>query len=340
MSVLVNDITDVTVRSRFSAPVDRMMIRKNIGQASFLFVSLAATLYGFGWVRVWVVKLLDMSQFQTILEQFRDYEKFAPVGFDALFTYTGRVGMTFDEPIVILCTVIWCIARGSDVVSGELSRGTLEMLLSQPISRTQFLLSHALVSVSGLALLCLTLWAGIGSGIAVTTLSETIPPPSITVPFLNVNIPLSDAEPEVVTFPMSDRVDTRTFTASVFQLFAFGFFLLGLSTLFSSLDRYRWRTIGCVMGVYVVQLVMYGLGKAADSLSWLQPMAFFNCYKPQKMTSLVNEGDLYSPWNLTVPIDDGILPPLAYPLILITLGALAYLAAIVAFNRRDLPAPL
>ncbi|MFG0255322.1 MAG: hypothetical protein ACF787_09530, partial [Rhodopirellula sp. JB053] len=106
-----------------------MMIRKNIGQSSLLFAFLGVALFAFGWVRVWVVKLLDMGQFQTIIEQFRDYEKFAPVSFDALFTYTGRVGMTFDEPIVILCTVIWCVARGSDVVSGELGRGTLEMLL-------------------------------------------------------------------------------------------------------------------------------------------------------------------------------------------------------------------
>ena len=63
------------------------------------------------------------GQFRTILEQFREFEKFAPIDFDALFTYPGRVGMTYDEPIVILCVIIWCISRGSDVVSGELGRG-------------------------------------------------------------------------------------------------------------------------------------------------------------------------------------------------------------------------
>ncbi|MEM6778613.1 MAG: ABC transporter permease subunit [Planctomycetota bacterium] len=317
-----------------------MMLRKNMGQSALLFGSLAVALFGFGWVRVWVVKLLDMSQFQTILEQFRDYEKFAPIEFDALFTYTGRVGMTFDEPIVILCTVIWCIARGSDVVSGELSRGTLEMLLSQPISRARFLLSHATVSVGGLALLCLTLWAGVGTGITTTTLTETIPPPSVTVPLLNITVPLSTAEPEVIQVPMIDRVDPRTYTASVFHLFAFGFFLLGLTSLFSSMDRYRWRTIGFVMTVYVIQLVMYGLGKAAESLSFLQSMAFFNCYKPQKMTELVRDGDLWSPWNWQEPISNGWLPPIAYPMILLTLGIVAYAVAIWHFHRRDLPAPL
>ncbi|CAN0495947.1 unnamed protein product, partial [Hapterophycus canaliculatus] len=156
----------------------------------------------------------------------------------------------FDEPIVILCTVIWCIARGSDAVSGELGRGTLEMLLSQPISRTRYLMSHAVVSVGGLAALCLILWAGVAIGIERTSLTETIQPPSIQIPFTSFSVPLDDSEPVTNTFPMSDRVDVRTYTASVFHLFSFGFFLLGMSTCFSAFDRYRWRTIGTVMTVY------------------------------------------------------------------------------------------
>ncbi|PHQ34120.1 ABC transporter permease subunit [Rhodopirellula bahusiensis] len=320
--------------------VDRMLIRKFIGQSSLLFSALAVALFGFGWVRVWVVKLLDMGQFQTILEQFRDYEKFAPIEFDALFTYSGRVGMTFDEPIVILCTVVWCIARGSDVVSGELGRGTLEMLLSQPVSRARFMLSHAVVSIGGLIALCLALWAGMGIGVHVTTLTEVIPPPSVRVPFLGFELPLTNDAPVEQTFPMSDRVDLRTYSSSIFHLFAFGFFLLGLSAFFSSVDRYRWRTIGAVMTVYVIQLIMYGLGKAAESLSFLQSMSFFNCYKPQRMTSLVRDGDLWSPWSITLPIEDGWLPPLGYPMLLIGMGLACYLIALVVFTRRDLPAPL
>jgi len=328
------------MRDSLDVGLDRMMIRKAIGQSSLLFGFLAIALFAFGWVRVWVVKLLDMGQFQTILEQFRDFEKFAPVEFDALFTYTGRVGMTFDEPIVILCTVVWCISRGSDIISGEIGRGTMEMLLSQPISRTRFLLSHALVSVAGLALLCSILWAGVTIGIHTTTITETIPPPSFRVPFTSLDIPLTADPPVKESFPMRQRVDPRIYTASVFHLFSLGFFLLGLSTCLSSFDRYRWRTIGGVMTVYVIQLVMYGLGKAAESLSWLQTIAFFNCYKPQKMTALVREGDLGSPWSWTEPIAEGAFPPMYYPALLLSLGIIAYVISIIEFKRRDLPAPL
>ncbi len=320
--------------------IDRALVRKYISQSMLLFLSCGAALFSFAWVRVWVVSLLDMGQFQTILDQFREFEKFAPIEFDALFTYSGRVGLTFDEPIVILCTVIWCFARGSDVVSGELGRGTLEMLLAQPIKRRTLLMSHATVSIVGLVLLCLLVWAGIGAGIYATTLQETVPPPSVRVPLINLDLPLSTGQPIKQEVPLRDRVDVRTYAASTFHLFAFGFFLLALSTMLSCFDRYRWRTIGFVVGFYVLQLVMFGLGKAAESLEWLLSATFFSCYKPQKMTSLVADGGLSAPWSLSQPVPDASLPPLVYPAILLVMGLICYWIADNKFNRRDLPAPL
>jgi len=305
-----------------------------------LFLACGAALFAFAWVRVWVVSLLDMSQFQTILEQFREFEKFAPIEFDALFTYSGRVGMTFDEPIVILCTVIWCIARGSDVVSGELNRGTLEMILAQPIRRGTLLASHATVSIVGLALLCLLVWAGIAVGIQATTVNETVNPPSFRIPWLEVDVPLTVDNPVTEEIPLRQRVIASTYAAPTFHLFAFGFFLLGLSSMFSALDRYRWRTVGAVVGIYVLQLVMFGLGKAAESLDWLLSLTFFSCYKPQKMASLVSSDGLWAPWSLTTPIPDATMPPLVYPLLLITMGTICYAIAAIHFTRRDLPAPL
>lgn len=320
--------------------IHHVLVRKYIGQSMVLFLACGAALFAFAWVRVWVVSLLDMGQFQTILEQFRDFEKYAPIEFDALFTYPGRVGMTYDEPIVILCTVIWCIARGSDVVSGELGRGTLEMLLSQPIRRSSLMISHATVSVLGLALLCLLVWAGIGVGVQLTTVQESVPPPSMRIPWIDIEIPLAVQEPLQQEVPLRDRVDVATYAASTFHLFAFGFFLLGMASLFSAIDRYRWRTVGAVVAVYVLQLVMFGLGKAAESLQWLLSLTFFSCYKPQKMSSLVASDGLAAPWGISEAIPGGSLPPLVYPLILIGLGCGFYLIALVCFSRRDLPAPL
>ncbi|MEM6470868.1 MAG: ABC transporter permease [Planctomycetota bacterium] len=320
--------------------IDHTLVRSYVKQGSLLLGALALAMFSFAWVRVWVVSLLDMGQFQTILEQFRDFEKFAPISFDALFTYQGRVGMTYDEPIIILCTVIWCVARGSDVVSGEVGRGTMEMLLSQPISRSKLLLSHAAVAVGGLAVLALMVWGGIAIGVSATTVDETVPPPAVEVPIFDWNIPLRFGEPVKESFPLAERVDASVYAAATFNLFAFGFFLLGLSTMLSSWDRYRWRTVGLVMAVYVLQAVMFGLGKAAESLNWLVGMTFFNCYRPQKLSQLVSDGGATSPWSPMIVMEESWLAPLWYPMILIILGSLFYGIAIRTFNRRDLPAPL
>lgn len=320
--------------------IHRVLVRTYIGQSMLLFLACGAALFAFAWVRIWVVSLLDMGQFQTIVEQFREFEKFSPIEFDALLTYSGRVAMTFDEPIVILCTVIWCVARGSDVVSGELGRGTLEMLLAQPIRRSTLMISHATVSILGLALLCLLVWGGICVGIETTTVEESLPPPTVRIPWINLDLPLSVDEPAQQEVRLSDRVDGAMFAAATFHLFAFGFFLLALSVMFSAIDRYRWRTVGTVVAIYVIQAVMFALGKASPSLDWLLSLTFFSCYKPQKVTSLVVSDGPAAPWSLTEVLAGGSLPPLAYPLILIGLGIVFYAIAMVRLERRDLPAPL
>ena len=318
--------------------IDRVLIKKYVNQSSLLFWSCGFILFTFAWVRVWVGTFFNLSQYKNVLDQFKEFEHFAPIEFSALMSYAGQVALVYDEPIVILCVVIWCVSRGSDVVSGELGRGTLEMLLSQPISRTKLLFSHAFVSILGLALLCLFVWAGIGLGIHTNDVDEEVPPPNVTIPIIEYQIPLG--EPLVEKVPLSERVNVATYAAPTFHLFSFGFFVLALATLFSSMDRYRWRAVGCVVGVYIIQLVMFGLGKAAESLQWLLNISFFSCYKPQKMAAIVGDNGLSGPWSLTEIASDTTMPPLCYPLILLGFGLVFYTIATIRFERRDLPAPL
>jgi len=320
--------------------INRILVNKYIGQSLALFLACAIVLFAFAWIRVWVVSLLDMGQFSTIVEQFREFERFAPIDFDSLLTYPGRVGMPYDAPVIVLCIIIWCVARGSDVVSGELSRGTLEMVLAQPIRRTTVLWSHALVTLAGLAALVLLIWLGIAIGVQFTTVRETVPQPTFQIPIVDVELPLTLEPPEKIEVPLRERVDWRYFAAPSFHLFAFGFFMAGLSTLCSALDRYRWRTVGIVVGFYVIQVVLIGLGKATEKLDFLRSLTIISCYKPQKTAAMIPEQGLYAPWSIDTPIADGYLPPLVYPLILYGFGIAFYIVAAIAFSKRDLPAPL
>lgn len=316
--------------------IDWVLARHYARQSSLLWAGCAICLFAFSWLRVWVVSLLDTNRFRTILEQFREYERFSPIPFDQLFTYVGRIGATFDEPMVILCVVVWAVARGSDVVSGELNRGTMEVLMAQPVSRSRLMATHALVTITGLLGLCLLVWLGIYCGVSTNAVREIPPPPAWRIPVVNLLLTAPPDESQAYLVPLRERVNPAIYAASVFNLFAFGFFLLGLSTCLSAADRYRWRTIGLIISFYIVETVLFGLGKAQPWLGGLLRATFLSLYQPQKLTLAAND-DPFLPWALWTADGPGLV---WYPLGLMLLGGASFVLATVIFKRRDLPAPL
>ena len=100
----------------------------------WLLLGCLSVEFAFAMLRVWFVSRLDGSRFQQILELLPgNIQKWTPVEFDWIVSYAGRISFTFQEPIVHFCLFVWCVARGSDAISGEIDRGTMEMLLSQPL---------------------------------------------------------------------------------------------------------------------------------------------------------------------------------------------------------------
>jgi ABC-2 type transport system permease protein len=322
--------------------MNRALIRKSINEARLLLLSSALVMFAFCWVRVWIVSLLPTDRFKTIVEQFREFERFLPVPFEQLFTYSGRIALTYDELIVVMCVVIWAIARGSDAVAGELGRGTLEVLLAQPVSRLKVLATQAVVTVSGVAVLALASWLGVYAGIHTTHVDEPVGQPKLVWPMPGMTSPEQLVTGETREVPMASKVDAADMWPATVNLFALGFFLAGLSTLFSSVDRYRWRTIGMVAAIYVVQLIMKIVGLASESWRWLLKLTFFTAYDPERFVSV----GVHAPpaaWRVWMVDDAGHwagLAPLGYDLLLIGMGLVAYLAAVWIFCRRDLPAPV
>lgn len=321
--------------------MQRALLRKNIGEAQLLLMASMLVLFAFCWVRVWIVSLLPTERFKNILEQFREFERFLPVPFDQLFTYPGRIALTYDELIVVMSVAIWSIARGSDAVAGELGRGTMEVLLAQPVGRLRVLGTQALITTVGVALLALTSWCGLYAGIHTTTVKEPVTPP-LTWPWSALMSPEQLMEGETREVPMSTKVNVLDLAPAALNFFALGFFLAGLSTFFSALDRYRWRTIGVVAAIYVVQIIMKIVGLAADSTRWLLKWTFFSAYEPERFVSLA----VHSPtaaWSFWLTDDQGHFVawgPLSYDLLLVGMGVAAYVLAAWVFCRRDLPAPV
>ena len=341
--------------------MNRAVLKKCLMEARLLFAACAAALFAFCWVRVYIVSRLEMSSFAAIVEKLWDkWKDFSPVPLSQLLSYSGRIALTYDEPIVVLCISVFAIARGSDAVSGEINRGTMELLLAQPVSRLQALYSQAAVTVTGLALLALISWCGVWCGIHTISVKEDAPaktikipglpfeipyafPSKVTkIPTLPVPVPTEFKEPEKVRVPMSQRVNADDILPGAFNLACLGFCLAGITTLVSSFDRYRWRTIGLVTGFYVLQMVFKIVGMAIKEVGWLKQATIFTPYEPQKFVAAAVHTP-HEAWNIALRDSAGhfLEPgPVGYNLILLGIGLACYLVAGVVFHKRDLPAPL
>lgn len=324
----------------------RILLKKYINEAMLLWCACALVLFFFPWVRIWTVSQFELSGFAPLIEQFRSFEKFSPVPLEQFLTYHGMIGFTFDEPVLILCILVWSIARGSDVVSGELGRGTMEMLLAQPLSRGQVFAAHAVVTITGLMLLCGLVLLGIYLGIQTnsTPVSTT---GVFRLPIFNFNVSNPFGQTTSRLVPLSELVSPSVYVVPTMNLFALGFMLLGLSVMVSAFDQYRWRTIGIVISVYVLQLLLFILSKSTPRLGQLKPFSFLAAYQPDWIVQVVHHSpNLAWTWwivpeagGTTVAGSPSHPGPLFYVSTLILLGCVSYAIGYFRFRSRDLPAP-
>lgn len=313
--------------------------KKAIRESYLLFGGCAVVLYLFCWVRVWITSRLEMGSFRNIIESLPDsWQRLAPVPIEQLFSYEGRIAVTYEEPVVYLMMAVWAIARSSDAVSGGLGRGTMEMLIAQPVSRRAIVGTHTAVTLIGVLLLATTAFCGTSTGIATTSVSELSQP--FSIPGLGVSIPFTGGEQ--VSVPMSEKVGAGRFLPAAVNYFALGFFLVGFTTLMSSWDRYRWRTIGITVGFYVVSVICELVGLAAEGFEWVKCLTFFSAYEPVRF---VSEAVSYPEreWAWLVRDSAGAIyafGPLGCNAVLIGLGVIGILGGTWIFCRRDLPAPI
>ena len=317
--------------------------KKTISEGLWLWLTVGLGLFAFCWLRVWMVSYLEMSRFASIISQiWSDIEKFSTVPLDHLLTYAGRIAVGFDEFIVVLLVSVWAISRASDCVSGEIGRGTMEMLLAQPVSRIRILLTHSAATVAGIVLLVLFAWAGVFMGIHAFTVLEEPSAPTLNIPLTNIQIRLPGPPEPPAYVPLSSKVSPLVFWPAVLNLFSLGFFLAGATTFLSSWDRYRWRTIGIAVGFYIMQIAFKLIGRGFEPLKWLKQVSFFTSFEPQSAVYIgVRHPEQL--WDLVLTDDLGRwtdLAPLGDNLVLVGLGAIGFVAAVVIFCRRDLPAPL
>jgi ABC-2 type transport system permease protein len=244
----------------------------------------------------------------------------------------------YVHPLMQVIFCIWAIGRASGAIAGEIDKGTMELLLAQPLSRSRLMLAHLLVDVITIPLLCVALWGG--NWLGAWAVGEIKPKP----PTFKSDKP---ANPLIELAKMSVRKPTEEETRKRLEIrpLEFGkalwlvggliFAVLGVTMWLSSAGRYRLRVLGIAVLIVLIQFLINLLGQMWDTAEWLRPFTIFYYYQPQQ---LILSGDWcvhFAEWNGGKP-----LFALPMPLVLYGVGAVGYLMAWRTLVKRDLPAPL
>jgi ABC-2 type transport system permease protein len=234
---------------------NRAIWKRAVAECWVLLVALCILLFAFAWVYVWLISKIELPVLaEFLLGGLKDLERLSGVPFVEVATPEGRIALAFVDPLVHLGVTVWAIARGSDAVAGELERGTLEMLLAQPVSRISVYVSKAVITILGLALVCIALWCGMAVGVLLIV-EET------------------------------DRVWPALYVPPTTNVFALGLAFAGITALVSSFDRYRWRTIGIMGAFYAIAVVFKVVARMAPGWEPLGQLSVFWPFEPQRMVT-------------------------------------------------------
>ncbi|MCE9629904.1 MAG: ABC transporter permease [Planctomycetia bacterium] len=251
---------------------NRAVWRKTWGDQRVLLLSFAALWSAFPWLYLWLSAQIPMPAFQNVLLQVipEDWQKLSGVPFSEVATYAGRVALAFVDPVVVLSATVWGITRGSDAVSGQLERGTMEMLLAAPVRRTAVFLTQALATTAAAAVLCgvllLAVWSAVSLG------------------------------------PWAGKVEPWRFVPAVANVFGLMVCMAGISACVSAADSHRWRTVGIMCGFYVTAILAKLVGRLSGTLGWVGYLSVLNAYEPQQ---LVGGGPVA--WELLARYDGVLL---------------------------------
>jgi ABC-2 type transport system permease protein len=245
--------------------------KKTWGDQRVLMLSLVALWTAFPWLYIWLSAQIPMPAFQDVLLRAipKDWQRLSGVPFTEVATHAGRVALAFVDPVVVLAATVWGITRGSDAVSGQLERGTMEMVLAAPVRRVAVFVTQALATTAAAALLCAVLFAAVWTAIALG--------------------------------PWAGKVDPLRFLPAAANVFGLMVCMAGISAGVSAADSYRWRTIGILCGFYVFSILAKLVGRLSKPLWWAGYLSILNAYEPQRLV-----GDAAESWRLLAAYD-GVL---------------------------------
>jgi ABC-2 type transport system permease protein len=325
-----------------------VLVRKLLRDVRWPLLAVCVLLFVFSafWVKIAQRISTEIAPFVNVLGQASSIPDFKRTFDEVIFKGPGKVSQAvmggsaieFDDPndflaiellhpVVLVLAALWAVGRAAAAVSGEVDKGTMELLLSQPVPRDRLILAHLVVDLVVIPVICLSVVAGTQVGLWLVG--------DFKVDYSVLDKLPAPARMLVKPGPAVLEVSAARQPWAVLNLAALMFALSGLTMAVSSAGRSRGRTTGlaalAVVGMFIANVV----GQLWDEAAFVRPFTLFYYYQPQEIWTGRWTVDLGEAWNGGQPLVG--VPVLA---VLVGAGAVGYLAALRVFTRRDLPAPL
>jgi ABC-2 type transport system permease protein len=129
----------------------------------------------FGWGLLIPIVYAEFSQmFRDMVSSGVIPENLMNFGSGSLFTLPGAITLGLQHPLAIAFLGIFAIGSTAGSIAGERERGTLEVLLARPISRTTLFVTLAVAILILLTLVLLALLGGQVAGVAIQGLTDEL----------------------------------------------------------------------------------------------------------------------------------------------------------------------
>jgi ABC-2 type transport system permease protein len=219
--------------------MNRALFAKAVNESKLLFAAIFLLMFGFPCVFLWASGMVSIPAFSEFLTNVlpKQWQRMWGIPISQVVTPAGRVALLYVHPLITTSAVVWAVTRESDCVSGEIGRGTMEMLLAQPVRRTSLYAAHALATTLGSLLLASAVWCGTAIGLGLS--------------------------------PIYEHVSARLYIPPAINLFGLMVCVGGLTALASSWDSQRWRTVGIVAALYVLSVVLAVVGNIEGRWVWI-----------------------------------------------------------------------
>lgn len=268
----------------------RALVIKQLHESRWTLGVSASSLFGLGWLFVYVTSLREPRILNALG---------SAGGGDDRIAWMRRLGLAevpssieiimafWNHPFFLILISIWAISRGSAAVAAEVERGTMDMLLSRPISRSAYLASQVGVALAGFVVLAASLAAG---GIIATKYNVLRVTP-----------------------------ESWQFIQPAINLAALGLPIYGYTLLASSIDHVRWRPtwIGSSLTLagFIARVVaMLEVFSEMAWRPWLERASIFSAYTP---VDIVARGETFG-------THVAILAGVAVPFIILAFIVFAY----------------